>query len=543
MSLLRTRGIGAAVGAAVLFEEVELALEAGERVCVTGRNGAGKSTFLSILAGLREPDAGLVERRPGLRVSLVPQVLPDRLAGSAREIVREGFACESLVERWEQEWRVDHALKEAGIEPDAAFEALSGGYRRRLLIARALVAEPDLLFLDEPTNHLDIPAIEGLERLAAGFAGGLVFTTHDRAFLERLATRIVEIDRARVTSWPGDYANFLRRRDERGEAEEREAERFDRRLASEEAWLRTGLRARRTRNMGRLRRLIEMREERRVRRVRPDPSALKLGLAEGARSGRRVIEAEDVAFAHDGTPVVEGFSCLVERGDVLGRVAERFRAPDGDWVGVSGRARSIVYNTERIALDELPASLEEVTAKRYRGRFGLAPTNGSFQAHMAVYSAVHGGEELDRLLAGLVANEPLRYPKNSTIVEAVIAGEVDFGLVNHYYLWRALAERPEAPARNHFPAGGPATGFVNLAGVGVLSDNPQAAALVAFLLSTQAQEYFAGETFEFPLAAGVAPAVELPALDQLATPELDFGAVSVALEDTLTRISRSGLVE
>ena len=339
MPLLRTRGIGAAVGAEILFEEVDLALEAGERVCVAGRNGAGKSTLLSILAGLREPDAGLIERRPGLRVSLVPQVLPDRLAGSAREIVREGFACESQVERWEQEWRVDHALKEAGIEPDAAFEALSGGYRRRLLIARALVAEPDLLFLDEPTNHLDIPAIEGLERLAAGFAGGLVFTTHDRAFLERLATRIVEIDRARVTSWPGDHANFLRRRDERWEAEEREAERFDRRLASEEAWLRTGLRARRTRNMGRLRRLVEMREERRVRRVRPDPSALKLGLAEGARSGRRVIEAEDVAFAHDGTPVVEGFSCLVERGDRVGIVG-----PNG--IGKTTLARLLIGELE-----------------------------------------------------------------------------------------------------------------------------------------------------------------------------------------------------
>ena len=320
MPLMRTRGIGAAVGAEVLFEEVDLALEAGERVCVTGRNGAGKSTFLSILAALREPDAGLIERRPGLRVSLVPQVLPTGLGGSAREVVRGGFAGAPEAEHWEREWRADHALKEAGIEPDAAFESLSGGYRRRLLIARALVAEPDLLLLDEPTNHLDVPAIEGLERLAAGFAGGLVFTTHDRAFLERLATRIVEIDRGRVTSWPGDYANFLRRRDERWEAEEREGARFDRRLASEESWLRGGLKARRIRNMGRLRRLVEMRKERRARRVRPDPSGPRLALAEGERSGRRVIEAGDLAFGHAGTPVVAGFSCLVERGDRVGIV-------------------------------------------------------------------------------------------------------------------------------------------------------------------------------------------------------------------------------
>ena len=339
MTLLRMRGVAATVGAEVLFEDVELAFDEGERICVTGRNGAGKSTFLSILAGLREPDAGLVERRPELRVSLVPQVLPGGLSGSAREVVRRGFAGDAGTESWERDWRTDRALMEAGIEPDATFEALSGGYRRRLLIARALVAEPELLLLDEPTNHLDIPAIEGLERLAAGFAGGLVFTTHDRAFLERLATRIVEIDRGRVTSWPGDYANFLRRRDERWEAEEREAARFDRRLASEEAWLRTGLTARRVRNMGRLRRLVAMREERRVRRVRPDPARLQLGLAEGERSGRRVIEAEDVAFGHAGAPIVEGFSCLVERGDRVGIIG-----PNG--IGKTTLARLLIGDLE-----------------------------------------------------------------------------------------------------------------------------------------------------------------------------------------------------
>ena len=341
MTLLRMREVAATIGAEVLFEEVELALEAGERVCVTGRNGAGKSTLLSILAGLREPDAGHVERRSGLRVSLVPQVLPAGIGGFARDVVRQGFAGDTDTDHWEREWRANRALEEAGIEPDAAFGSLSGGYRRRLLIARALVAEPDLLLLDEPTNHLDIPAIEGLERLAAGFAGGLVFTTHDRAFLERLATRIVEIDRGRVTSWPGDHANFLRRREDRWEAEEREAERFDRRLASEETWLRRGLTARRTRNMGRLRRLVAMREERRARRVRPDPAGLKLGLAEGERSGRRVIEAEDVAFGHAGAPIVEGFSCLVERGDRVGIIG-----PNG--IGKTTLARLLIGDLEPV---------------------------------------------------------------------------------------------------------------------------------------------------------------------------------------------------
>ena len=342
MALLKTRGVGASIGAEVLFRDVELAFEAGERVCVTGRNGAGKSTLLAILAGGREPDEGGVERAPGLRVSLVPQVLPDGLAGTAHGIVGAGADRLPEAEPWERAWRIERALEEAGVSPDAAFGSLSGGYRRRLLIARALVSEPGLLLLDEPTNHLDLPAIEWLERRAAAFAGGLVFTTHDRAFLERIATRIVEIDhRGRVTSWPGGYADFLRRRDERWAAEEREAERFDRRLAGEEAWIRRGLKARRIRNMGRVRRLREMRAERRTRRARPDPSALKLGRIEAERSGKRMIEAEDVGFGYGGgsaAAVVEGFSCLVERGDRVGIIG-----PNG--VGKTTLARLLIGET------------------------------------------------------------------------------------------------------------------------------------------------------------------------------------------------------
>ena len=409
MTLLRMRGVAATVGAEVLFEDVELAFDEGERICVTGRNGAGKSTFLSILAGLREPDAGLVERRPELRVSLVPQVLPDGFSGSAREVVRRGFAGDTETESWERDWRTDRALVEAGIEPETTFEVLSGGYRRRLLIARALVREPELLLLDEPTNHLDIPAIEELERLAAGFAGGLVFTTHDRAFLERLATRIVEIDRGRVTSWPGDYANFLRRRDERWEAEEREAARFDRRLASEEAWLRTGLTARRVRNMGRLRRLVAMREERRARRVRPDPSGPRLGLAEGERSGRRVIEAEDVAFGHAGAPiVVEGFSCLVERGDRVGIIG-----PNG--IGKSTLARLLIGDLEPVqGRIRRGTSLKTAYFDQERERLPENATVKDAVADGGEFLSVHGksvhvlGYLKDFLFSARRAQEPVR---------------------------------------------------------------------------------------------------------------------------------------
>ncbi len=228
--------------------------------------------------------------------------------------------------------------------------------------------------------------------------------------------------------------------------------------------------------------------------------------------------------------------------DLVNRVPAVYADPDGRWVGITGRARTVVYNTERISQDELPRTLEEVTDPRYKGRFGVAPLNGSFQAHMAVYRVLEGAEALDQLLADMVANEPRRYPKNSAIVEGVLAGEVDFGLVNHYYLWRALDEDPDAPGANYSMPGGGASGFVNIAGAGVLSDDEAAVELVRYLLSEDAQKYFAGETFEYPLAAGVEPSVELTPLAELDPPDVNFQQVSEVLEATLEAIQASGLV-
>ena len=318
MSLLRTRGIGADIGADVLFADVELEIAAGDRICLTGRNGAGKSTLLAILAGHREPDAGDLERSPGLGVALVPQVLPESFSGRACDIVGTGFHDEATAEGWDRDWRIARALGPAEIEPGAAFESLSGGQKRRVLLARAMVGEPDLLLLDEPTNHLDLPAIEWLEREIASYRGGLVFTTHDRTFLRRIANRIVEIDRGLVASWPGDYDNFLRRRDERWAAEALEAKRFDRRLATEEAWIRRSPEARRTRDMGRVRRLHEMRRDRASRRDRPDRPDFRIRSPEGDRAGRRAIEATGITFGFSHAPLVKDFSCLVERGDRIG---------------------------------------------------------------------------------------------------------------------------------------------------------------------------------------------------------------------------------
>lgn len=228
--------------------------------------------------------------------------------------------------------------------------------------------------------------------------------------------------------------------------------------------------------------------------------------------------------------------------ELIGRIPARFADPQGRWVGLSGRARSVVYNTDMISPEELPQSLPEVADPEYRGNFGVAPLNGSFQAHMAVYRVVHGEESLEGLLKGMAANEPVDYPKNSAIVEAVIQGEVAWGLVNHYYLWRALSEQPDAPAKNFFMPEGEASSFVNVAGAGVVSEDEEALRLVEFLLSEEAQGYFARETFEYPLVPGVETAAELVPLQQLRTPEVDFGQVSAALDETVAAIQHSGLL-
>ncbi|HUO86958.1 MAG TPA: extracellular solute-binding protein [Thermoanaerobaculia bacterium] len=227
--------------------------------------------------------------------------------------------------------------------------------------------------------------------------------------------------------------------------------------------------------------------------------------------------------------------------DVVGRIPAVYRDPQGRWIGLSGRARVLVYNTDAISPDELPANLEEVGDPRYRGRFGVAPLNGSFQAQIAVYRALHGGEAMAELLRRIAANRPRTFPNNGAIVEATIAGEVDFGLVNHYYLWRALEERPEAPARNFFQPGGGAASYVNVAGVGVLRESPEALELVRFLVSEEAQRYFAEETFEYPLVPGVEPPVELEPLVSLDAAAVDYGEVSAVLEETLGLIRASGL--
>jgi iron(III) transport system substrate-binding protein len=262
-------------------------------------------------------------------------------------------------------------------------------------------------------------------------------------------------------------------------------------------------------------------------------------LEEGAASPADVFFSQDALAL--GAVAANGMLLALPQ-EILDAVPQRFVDGEGAWVGVSGRVRTLVYNPERIDASELPQTLQAVADERYRGRFGVAPTNASFQAHMALYLAVAGEEALEELLAGLAANEPRRYASNGAIVEAVSRGEVDFGLVNHYYLHRALAENPTVPARNAVQDGAAASSFVNVAGVGVLTARPEALALVRFLLSEEAQRYFSEETFEYPLAAGVEPAVALPPLDTISSPDVDYGTVSSLLPKALEQIHASGLV-
>ncbi|HVS13801.1 MAG TPA: extracellular solute-binding protein [Thermoanaerobaculia bacterium] len=265
-------------------------------------------------------------------------------------------------------------------------------------------------------------------------------------------------------------------------------------------------------------------------------------LEEGAASTADVFIAQDAAAL--GALATEGRLASLP-AETIAAVPPRFRDPQGRWAGVSGRARVVVYNTGRITPEELPQSLEEVGDPRFRGRFGLAPLNASFQAHLAAYRVLQGPEKLDELLGAIAANEPRTFPNNSSIVAATIAGEIDWGLTNHYYLWRALDETPGAPARN-FAMPDEGSGFVNVAGVGVLKDRPESRQLVVYLLGDEAQRHFAEETFEYPLAVGVEPAVEpaveLQPLDEVATPDLDWASLSEALAPTLEAIRRSGLV-
>ncbi|HOX25414.1 MAG TPA: ATP-binding cassette domain-containing protein [Candidatus Krumholzibacteria bacterium] len=313
MALLELRNVRLAFGAPTLLDGVDLRLEPAERVCLIGRNGTGKTCLLEILAGVRAPDSGERVLPRGARVALLPQDVPADLAGPVRLVVAAGAG---LDEPWRTDLEVERVLAEVELDGDLAVETLSVGQKRRALLARALARRPDLLLLDEPTNHLDLPTIAWLESYLARWSGTLFFVTHDRSFLRRFARRIVELDRGRLVDWTCDYDTWVRRKEALLAEEESREREFDRRLAVEEAWLRKGIRARRTRNEGRVRRLEALRRERDERRGREGEVRLQANDAE--RSGRLVAAARGLQLVRGGRELFADLDLTVLRGDRIG---------------------------------------------------------------------------------------------------------------------------------------------------------------------------------------------------------------------------------
>ncbi len=348
MSLLTLDDLSLAFGDQPILQQAALSLEPGERVCLIGRNGAGKSTLLRLITGEQQPDAGEIRYQRHLRISQLAQALPVELDQTVQAFVAGGLAhLQSLITEYQQHtqqtaadlremqdlqqridaeggWDIDRrvatVLSDLDLPAGQRLRELSGGWRRRAALGRALVSNPELLLLDEPTNHLDLTTIEWLENRIRRYPGCVLFITHDRAFLQNLATRIVELDRTRLTSWPGDYANFLRRKEEALDAEAKEKALFNKKLDEEEAWIRQGIKARRTRNEGRVRALLALREEAAERaRFKPQQQA-RISIEGAAESGRKVIELHNIRHGYGSELLIDGLSLKIMRGDRIGLV-------------------------------------------------------------------------------------------------------------------------------------------------------------------------------------------------------------------------------
>jgi len=321
MALISLKDVSMGFGGHPLLDQVNFQIERGERVCLLGRNGAGKSTLMRLIHGDFFPDDGEIVRQQGLRIAMLSQEVPHDLAGATADVVAGRLENPDPALPVSQDaagrLQVEKTLSRMNLDPQARFETLSAGLKRRVMLARGLACDPDILLLDEPTNHLDIEAIGWIEDFLLRYGGTLLFVTHDRMFLQKLATRILELDRGYLTNWSCDYQTFLERKQAALDAEAGHRDEFDKKLAREEAWIRQGVKARRTRNEGRVRMLEKMREDRRSRRERV--GSVRLRAQEAGRSGKLVVEAEDVCCGYDpGAPVIRDFSTVIQRGDKVG---------------------------------------------------------------------------------------------------------------------------------------------------------------------------------------------------------------------------------
>ncbi len=454
MALLALKDVSFGFGGPPLLERINLQIERGERICLIGRNGAGKSTLLRILNGDLMPDSGTLSRTQGLRTAFLPQEVPADLPGSIYDVVAGGVPHhasllmeyrhlavrleksydESCLERmnriqsgleaagaWDFHHQVQMVISRMDLDPDADCAVLSAGLRRRVLMARALVTEPDMLFLDEPTNHLDIDAILWMERFLLRSVKTMVFVTHDRAFLKQLATRIVEIDRGMLTSFPGSYDQYVSRKEELLENEENRNVEFDKAVKKEEIWLRQGVKARRTRNEGRVRALLAMRDQ--VARRRSHAGNVRFLQQEAKRSGRLVIEVENMDYAYENLPMIRDLTLTVMRGDKVGiigpngcgkttllRLLLKELEPDKGSVRHGVRLEVAYFDQLRAQLDETKTLQENVVEK------GDLVTVGGKPRHIIAYlqdflftpsqarspiTALSGGERNRLLLAKL----------------------------------------------------------------------------------------------------------------------------------------------
>ena len=349
MSLIRLEDISIEFGDNPLLKDANIAIEANERICLVGRNGAGKTTLLNIISGAIEADKGLVHRQRHLRVSQLQQTLPEAIDTTVFDVIKEGLkeqfehieeyervATQSPADNkqmqrmeelqaeidagggWQIEKQAETIISQLNLPAEKTLAQLSGGWRRRVALGKALVSQPDLLLLDEPTNHLDIATIEWLEHTIRGYRGSVVFITHDREFLQKIATRIIEVDRAKLISWPGSYQSFVRLKEQSLHEEETQNALFDKRLAEEEKWIRQGVKARRTRNEGRVRALESMRKERSQRIKRQGKATMLMDNAE--QSGRKVVEARSITHGYNNETLIRDFKLKIMRGDRIGLI-------------------------------------------------------------------------------------------------------------------------------------------------------------------------------------------------------------------------------
>src|SRR5215207_1637926 len=368
MALISLQDVSIGFGGPRLLEEINLQIESGEWVGLLGRNGMGKSTLLKLISGEVFPHSGTIARQQNLSIAYLPQEVPQGLSGRVQEIVESGL--EALApgtledeHQWQRQHQVEKILSRMELDPEARFEVLSAGLKRRVYLARGLVRNPDLLLLDEPTNHLDIQAIDWLEDFLKHWGKTLLFVTHDRVFLQRLATRIVELDRGKLFDWNCDYPTFVKRKEEMLSAEAQQNVLFDKKLAQEEVWIRKGIEARRTRNEGRVRALKRLREMRRERRELS--GKVRMQVSAENRSGRLVIEAEEVSYSFADKKIISKFSTTIQRGDKIGIVGPNgsgkttlLRLLMGELEPLQGEVRHGT-NVEMAYFDQLRAQLDE----------------------------------------------------------------------------------------------------------------------------------------------------------------------------------------